>query len=76
MYSLDSHQLVYQEQLKDRMRDKKNQKLLQVAGLHNGVSLKLYQQVVIWLGMQMVRWGSRLESLGTAGPSQHVTVNR
>ena len=77
MYNaLETHHTVYQEQLYDRLRERRHRQLLQATGLHNGVSLKLYQYSVSWLGGQMVKWGSALQSLATASPSPHVPANR
>ena len=58
----EMHYLVYKEQYKDRLRDMEHQQLLQAAGLQQGISLKLYRKAVSWLGVQMVKWGSKLQS--------------
>ncbi|MBN1217660.1 MAG: hypothetical protein JXM69_01930 [Anaerolineae bacterium] len=77
MYNtLETHVMVYQEQLNDRLRKIQHQRLLQAAGLYNGVSLNLYRQSISWLGTQLVKWGSALQSLAVASPAEHVPVNR
>jgi hypothetical protein len=65
MYNSEIHYLVYREQQKDRLREIEQQHLLQIAGLHRGVAPKAYRQAVNWLGMQMVKLGSRLQRYGS-----------
>ncbi|MBN1993475.1 MAG: hypothetical protein JW953_12310 [Anaerolineae bacterium] len=76
MLTLETHHLVYQEQVKDWLREKQYRQLLGNAGRDNGVSLKLYRRAVNWLGMQLVKGGLTLQNLATASPAEHVTVNR
>lgn len=74
MLSPELHYLVSQEQHKDRLRDLEHQQLLQAAGLQAGVNFKPHRQAAGWLGSQMVKWGSKLQSYGATPPSNRMTV--
>jgi hypothetical protein len=57
--------LIHEERVKDCLREIEHQHLLQAAGLQRRSSLKLYRQLVSWLGAQMVKWGTKLQSYAT-----------
>ena len=65
MLTPEMHYSVYKEQHKDRLREIEHQHLLQAAGLQQSISSKLYRRTVSWLGIQMVKWGSKLQSYAT-----------
>jgi hypothetical protein len=56
--------LINKEQQKDWGREIKQQRLLAMAGLPEGLALKMYRQSVSWLGRQMVKWGAKLQNYG------------
>jgi hypothetical protein len=66
MHSPELSYLVYQEQYKNCLREIEHQQLLRVARLKPSLSVKLYRNVVGWLGMQMVKWGSKLQNYDIA----------
>ena len=70
MHSLEIDYLVVQEQHKDRLRELERERLLQAAGLRQGVDLKSYRKAANWLGKQMVKWGSKLQDYDTTSPSE------
>ena len=65
MHTPEMHYLVYKEQHKDRLREIEHQRLLKIAGLQESASLKLFRQLLKWLGRQMVRWGTKLQGYAT-----------
>ena len=74
MFSLEINHLVRQEQYKDILRDIEQQRLLQIAGLQPRARLSPYRKVVSWLGGQMVKWGSKLQSYEAASSAQSMGV--
>jgi hypothetical protein len=61
MYLSENHYLVNHEQHLDRLRNLEHRQLCQVAGWQ-GFSSKLYQETVSRLGIQLVNWGTKLQS--------------
>jgi hypothetical protein len=57
--------LIHEERLKECLREIKHLRLLQIAGPQEGTILKLYRQVLNWLGQQMVKWGTKLQGYPT-----------
>ena len=70
MHSLEVEYLVRQEYYKDRLRELERERLLQAAGLQQGVDFKSYRKAANWLGKQMVKWGSKLQEYDTTSPSE------
>jgi hypothetical protein len=58
--------LFRQEQYKDLLREAEQERLIRVAGLRHSGNWKLHRKVADWVGAQMVSWGYRLRSYGTA----------
>jgi hypothetical protein len=69
MFTPEMHYLVFylahKERYKIRLREIEHQRLLRVAGLQESTTLKLYRQFLKWLGRQMVKWGTKLQSYAT-----------
>jgi hypothetical protein len=57
--------LIHEERIKDCLREIEHQRLLRVAGVQESTTLKLYRQVLNWLGRQMVKWGTKLQGYPT-----------
>ena len=60
MHSPQVHYLIHKTQYQDRLREIEHDHLLQVAGLSKDSN---YRKAAWWLGMQMVKWGSKLQIL-------------
>ena len=60
MHSPQVHYLIHKTQYQDRLREIEHDHLLQVAGLSKDSN---YRKAAWWLGMQMVKWGSKLQNL-------------
>jgi hypothetical protein len=58
--------LFRQEQYKDLLREAERERLIRAAGLRRTGNWKLHRKVSDWVGAQMVRWGYKLRSYGTA----------
>ena len=63
MLSPEINHLVGQEQQKDRMREIEHHQLLQVVGPQHMASATSRRKAAGWLGTQMVKWGTRLQTL-------------
>ena len=62
MYLPETYYLVCREQHKDRLREIEHQRLLRIAKLEPSLSKKLYRKAIRWLGIQMVKWGAKLQN--------------
>ena len=58
--------LAYQEHYKDLLREVEHERLIRAAGLRQPGNWKLPRKVAGWIGDQMVSWGHKLQSDGTA----------
>ena len=58
--------LAYQEHYKDLLRELEHERLIRAAGRRQPGNWKLRRKVAGWIGAQMVRWGCKLQSYGTA----------
>lgn len=64
MLSPELSYLVSQEQHNDRIRQFEQQQQLQIIEPEQTVAYpKQYQQAANWLGHQMIKWGTKLQSL-------------
>lgn len=68
MFNTELSYLVYQEESKNRLREINRRHLLQRVKSEQGLTLKLYRQAVNWLGIQLVKWGTKLETYGSTTP--------
>ncbi len=58
--------LFRQEQYKDLLREAEQERLLRTARLRHSGNWKPHRKVAHWVGAQMVSWGYKLRSYGTA----------
>lgn len=57
-----------EEHHQDLLREAEHERLILTAGLRQPGNWKLHRKIVGWLGVQMVRWGSKLQSYSTMPP--------
>jgi hypothetical protein len=62
MYLPETYYLVCREQHNDRLREIEHQRLLRMVKLETGLSKKLYREAIRWLGIQMIKWGKKLQN--------------
>ena len=58
--------LVQREHYKDLLQEAEYERLIRAAGLRQPGNWKLRRKVAGWIGDQMVSWGHKLQSDGTA----------
>lgn len=56
--------LVQQEHYKDLLQEAEYERLIRAAGLQQPGNRRLHRKVVNWIGIQMVKWGGKLQSYG------------
>ena len=56
--------LVQQEHYKDLLQEAEYERLIRDAGLQQPGNRRLHRKVVNWIGIQMVKWGGKLQSYG------------
>jgi predicted oxidoreductase (fatty acid repression mutant protein) len=61
MYSPLGNSLVYKERQQDLLREAARQQLIQTAKRHRSANRKVRQSVAGWVGVQMVKWGAKLQ---------------
>jgi tRNA A37 threonylcarbamoyladenosine biosynthesis protein TsaE len=61
MYSPETHVLISHEKYKDRLREIEHLQLLRHIE-QQGLSSKIYQKIASRLGIQLVNWGTKLQS--------------
>lgn len=61
MYSPLGNSLVYKERQQDLLREAARQQLIQTAKRHRSANRKVHQSVTGWIGVQMVKWGTKLQ---------------
>ena len=71
MFSLEVHQLIFEEQHKDFRRDVAHHQLVKIALRQQSNNRNPIQKTVGWFGYKMVKWGSKLQQYSQ---SQHLTV--
>jgi hypothetical protein len=57
--------LLQRERYKDLLREAEQKRLLQAAGLRRPGNWRPHRKVANWIGIQMVRWGRKLQRYGT-----------
>ena len=60
--------LVQREHYKDLLQEAEYERLIRAAGLRQPGNRRMHRKVAGWIGAQMVRWGWKLQSYGTAPP--------
>jgi len=73
MFSLEVHQLIFEERYKDYRRDVEQYQLVKTALCQRSNNRNPMQKTVGWFGYQMVKWGSKLQQYNQ---SQHLTVSQ
>jgi len=73
MFSLEVHQLIFEEKYKDFQRDAARYQLVKTALLRHPNNRGLVRRTVGWFGFQMVKWGSKLQHYNQG---QHKTVTQ
>ncbi len=69
MYRSDMDFQVRQEQLKDWLRQAEHKRLIQAAGLQQPGYGQLLSKMINWLGIQLVKWGAKLQAQPTPSPT-------
>lgn len=57
--------LIAKERYKDLLWEAEQERLIQAAGLRQPGYRRVHRKLAGWIGAQMVRWGSKLQSYGT-----------
>ena len=57
--------LVQKEKYQDLIREAEQDRLLQIAKLQKAGQWRLHRNLAAWIGIQMVKWGSRLQHYGS-----------
>ncbi len=57
--------LVQKEKFQDLIREAEQDRLLQIAKLQKAGQWRLHRNLAAWIGIQMVKWGSRLQHYGS-----------
>ncbi len=65
--SLEIEYLVQKEKFQDLIRAAEQDRLLQVAQAANNASL--HRNLAAWMGIQMVKWGAKLQQYGSPAPT-------
>ncbi len=63
--SMHMDYLVQKEKYQDLIREAEQDRLLQIAKLQQAGQRKLHRNLAAWIGIQMVKWGSRLQHYGS-----------
>jgi hypothetical protein len=63
---LDSVYLIQKAKMQDMLRAAEQDRLLQLAKLHNSNQTGLHRNLAAWMGVQMVKWGAKLQRYGSA----------
>ena len=66
--TLDAIQIIQKERVQELIRATEQERLLQMDKLQSAGQPILRQNLAAWLGVQMVRWGSKLHQYGSASP--------
>ncbi len=61
MYSPLGNSLVYKERQHELLREAARQQLIQTARLHRSANRKAHRSIAGWIGLQMVKWGTKLQ---------------
>jgi hypothetical protein len=61
--------LVQKEKFQDLMREAEHERLLQIAKLQQASQRGLHRNLAAWVGIQLVKWGSRLQHYGSISPA-------
>ena len=64
-----NHLIIHQEEHNKRMKEIERRHWLREAELQQALSMQPYRQALNWLGTQMVKMGTKLQSLETISPS-------
>lgn len=70
MSSLQVDYLVQKEKYQDLIRAAEQDRLLQVVKQQNTSHGGLHRNLVGWIGLQLVKWGSKLQQYGSVSTNQ------
>lgn len=70
MSSLQVDYLVQKEKYQDMIRAAEQDRLLQIVKQQNTSHSSLHRNLVGWIGLQMVKWGSRLQQYSSVSTAQ------
>jgi hypothetical protein len=72
--SLQIDYLVQKEKFNDLMREAEQERLLLTIKLQKRGQRSLHRNIAAWVGVQMVKWGAKLQHYGSISPaSAHQT---
>lgn len=74
--SLQVEYLMQKEKYHDLLRAAEQERLLQVAKLHNAGQRGLHRNLAAWMGVQMVKWGAKLQSYGSVSTGTSPSAGR
>lgn len=63
--SLDVDYLIHKEKYQEMIRAAERDRLLQLAKCHKTGQPSLHRNLAAWMGVQMVKWGSKLQQYGS-----------
>ena len=63
--TLDAALIIQKERMQDLMREAEQDRLLKLAKLQRTGQLALHRNLAAWTGVQMVRWGAKLQQYGS-----------
>jgi len=66
--------LVQREHYKDLLQEAEYERLIRAAGLQQPGNRRLHRKFASWIGIQLVRWGRKLQSYGTTPPPSCLQV--
>jgi hypothetical protein len=67
--SLQMDYLVQKEKFNDLMQEAEQERLLQIAKLQQPDQRGLHRNLAAWIGVQMVKWGAKLQHYGSISPA-------
>ncbi|MBE7470697.1 MAG: hypothetical protein DPW09_18005 [Anaerolineae bacterium] len=70
MSSLQVDYLVQKEKYQDLIRAAEQDRLLQVVKQQNTSHGGLHRNLAAWIGLQLVKWGSKLQQYGSVSTTQ------
>lgn len=74
--SLQLEYLMQKEKYHDLIRAAEQDRLLQVAKLHNTSQRGLHRNLAAWMGSQMVKWGAKLQHYGSVSAGTSPSAGR
>ena len=63
--TLDTTFIIQKERIQDLIREVEHDRMLQMAKLQRTGQPALHRNLTAWIGLQMVKWGSKLQQYGS-----------